>query len=116
MAKFGQLFLKKGRWNGEQLISEEWCTESTSEHIDPNDFSASYTWCDGYGYQWWQKDYTYDKKVFHTYFALGWGGQQITMIHELETVIVLTGGNWYTSEKISCHNLIEDYIIPALPD
>ena len=58
MAKFGQLFLNKGAWDGEQVISEEWCTLSTSRHIDPNDYSGNFNWSDGYGFQWWQKDYT----------------------------------------------------------
>jgi CubicO group peptidase (beta-lactamase class C family) len=116
MAKFGQLFLNKGTWNGEQVISEEWCTLSTSKHIDPNDFSGNFNWSDGYGFQWWQKDYTSSRNVYHSYFASGWGGQKIIIIPELETVIVFTGGNYYTAEKISCYSIVEDYIIPALTE
>jgi CubicO group peptidase (beta-lactamase class C family) len=116
MAKFGQLFLNKGAWDGEQVISEEWCTLSTSRHIDPNDYSNNFNWSDGYGFQWWLKDYTSSKKVYHSYFASGWGGQQIIVIPELETVIVFTGGNYYTNEKISSYTIVEDYIIPALQD
>ena len=116
MAKFGQLFLNKGVWNGEQVISEEWCTQSTSSHIYPNDYSSSFKWSDGYGFQWWQKDYSYNRKVYHSYFASGWGGQLIIIIPEFETVIVFTGGNYYTDEKISRFTIVEDYIIPALQD
>ncbi|MBG0860249.1 MAG: serine hydrolase [Bacteroidales bacterium] len=116
MAKFGQLFLNKGAWYGEQLISEAWCTESTSMHIDPNDFSTVYRWSDGYGFQWWQRDYTSGRKSYNSYFASGWGGQLIIVIPELETVIVFTGGNYYTGEKISCYTVVEDYIIPASTD
>jgi len=114
MAKFGQLFLNNGFWDGEQVISEEWCTLSTSRHIDPNDFSGNFNWSDGYGFQWWQKDYNSNKKEYHSYFASGWGGQQIIVIPVLETVIVFTGGNYYTNEKISCYTIVEDYIIPAI--
>jgi CubicO group peptidase (beta-lactamase class C family) len=116
MAKFGQLFLDKGVWNNKQVISEEWCTLSTSKHIDPNDFSGNFNWSDGYGFQWWQKDYTSSRKAYHSYFASGWGGQKIIIIPELETVIVFTGGNYYAAEKISCYSIVEDYIIPALTD
>lgn len=114
MAKFGQLFLNKGNWNNEQLISEKWCMESTSTQIDPNDFSTAWSWSDGYGFQWWQRDYTFNKREYHSYFASGWGGQHIIIISELETVIVFTGGNYFTNEKISCYEIVEEYIIPAL--
>ena len=85
-----------------------------SEHIDPNDFSGNFTWSDGYGFQWWQKDYTSSRKAYHSYFASGWGGQLIIVIPEIETVIVFTGGNYFTDEKISCYEIVEEYIIPAL--
>ena len=55
-----------------------------------------------------------NKKVYHSYFASGWGGQLIIVIPDLETVIVFTGGNYYTNEKISCYTIVEDYIIPAI--
>jgi CubicO group peptidase (beta-lactamase class C family) len=116
MAKFGQLFLDKGIWNNEQVISEEWCTLSTSKHIDPNDYSDNYKWSDGYGFQWWQKNYTYAGKTYHSYFASGWGGQLIIVFPQLEMVIVFTGGNYYTGGKISCYAIVEDYILPALTD
>lgn len=114
MAKFGQLFLNRGIWDGEQLISEEWCIESTSRHIDPNDFTTSFNWSDGYGFQWWQKAYESAGNKYDTYFASGWGGQQIIVIPQLETVVVFTGGNYFTNEKISCYEIVEEYIIPAL--
>jgi CubicO group peptidase (beta-lactamase class C family) len=116
MAKFGQLFLDKGAWNNEQVISEEWCTLSTSKHIDPNDYSDNYDWSDGYGFQWWQKDYTSGGKTYHSFFASGWGGQLIVVIPQINIVIVFTGGNYYTVEKISCYSIVEDYIIPALTE
>jgi len=114
MAKFGQLFLNKGTWNNVRVISEEWCTLSTSKHIDPNDFSDNYDWSDGYGFQWWQKDYASGGKTYHSFFASGWGGQLIVVIPQIDIVIVFTGGNYYTAEKISCYSLVEDYIIPSL--
>ncbi len=46
MAKLGQMYLNGGRWNGESIVSKDWVTESTREHIisvnSPN-----------YGFQWW---------------------------------------------------------------
>jgi len=37
----------------------------------------------------------------------------IIVIPELEAVIVFTGGNYFTNEKISCYEIVEEYIIPA---
>ena len=116
MAKFGQLFLDKGEWNNEQVISEEWCTLSTSRHVDPNEYSNDFNWSDGYGFQWWQKDYASGGKTYHSFFASGWGGQLIVVIPEIDIVIVFTGGNYYTAEKISCYSIVEDYIIPSLTE
>lgn len=48
-AKFGQLFLQGGRWNGEQIIPANWVADSTTNHA-PNVHPVRGT---GYGYQWW---------------------------------------------------------------
>lgn len=45
LARFGQLYLQNGNWNGKQLVPAEWVRESTSVQID----NGSY----GYGYQFW---------------------------------------------------------------
>ena len=48
MARLGQLMLRKGRWNGDQLIPEEWVVRSTSV-VSPlkGDIHC------GYGILWW---------------------------------------------------------------
>ena len=56
MAKFGQLYLNKGKWNGNQIVPSEWVANSTiplDKHVQPNagDEFSSDSW--GYGYQWW---------------------------------------------------------------
>ena len=56
MAKFGQLYLNNGKWNGNQIVPSEWVANSTiplDKHVQPNaggEFSSD-AW--GYGYQWW---------------------------------------------------------------
>jgi CubicO group peptidase (beta-lactamase class C family) len=58
-AKFGQLFLNEGSWNGEQVISQEWVAESTQPLI-PDDYASYYPeWFSQfpgtgyYKYMWW---------------------------------------------------------------
>jgi len=51
IAKFGQLYLQKGTWNGKQLISKEWVAAASSKQIENGKYDNS--WGYGYGYQFW---------------------------------------------------------------
>lgn len=56
LAKMGQLFLDKGRWNGKQLVSEAWISEAMSVQImqpQPANGRGNEDWLNGYGYQMW---------------------------------------------------------------
>jgi CubicO group peptidase (beta-lactamase class C family) len=110
MAKFGYLFLNGGLWNGERIISKEWIDTSTSKHIDLDHYWSE---LDGYGYQWWLWE-NIGNSDFSAYAASGWGGQWIIASPNLNTVIVATGGNYYTTEAISIQTILADYIIPAI--
>lgn len=46
LARFGLLFARNGRWEGEQIIPESWVKESTSSYSDTGPSG-------GYGYMWW---------------------------------------------------------------
>jgi CubicO group peptidase (beta-lactamase class C family) len=81
MARIGYLFLKGGRWDGRQIVSRRWVQEATRKHIDAPGAA-------GYGYQWWlQKDPP-------RFEALGRAGQRITVIPQLNMVVVFTGGGF----------------------
>jgi CubicO group peptidase (beta-lactamase class C family) len=91
-AKFGRLFLNEGEWNGRQIISRAWVTESTSP--DPNDtrvWDSDPEWKEAGGYYkyfWWGKvadDGTYD------YVATGHLGQKIYVAPDENVVIVRFG-------------------------
>ena len=49
MAKLGQLYLQKGKWNGQQIIPEFWVEVSTAKHKES--IEGTY----GYGYQIWME-------------------------------------------------------------
>ena len=51
LAKFGQLFLQQGTWNGKQVIRKEWVSRASSKQIENGHNDSS--WGFGYGYQFW---------------------------------------------------------------
>ena len=53
IAKFGQLYLQKGQWGGNQLIPESWVEEASTKQIS-NGSSTNNDWAQGYGYQFWR--------------------------------------------------------------
>lgn len=91
-AKFGYLYLKKGKWENEQIISKTWITESLKpvysryKELDIIDF---------YGYQWWLlpalKNYKKYNLPQSTYLAWGLYTQQIFIIPEKDLLIVRLG-------------------------
>jgi CubicO group peptidase (beta-lactamase class C family) len=58
LARMGMLFLYKGKWNGRQLLSDEWCKMATSNQVSstvpvyPGD-RASVEGSGSYGFNWW---------------------------------------------------------------
>jgi len=107
MAKFGYLYLRKGIWNGTQIISEEWIDNSIENHITP-----PVNWAYGYGYLWWLKRYYTVKGVYHSFNAEGWGGQQIIVIPSENMVVVFTGANYVSNPPND--EIMSSYILPAL--
>lgn len=83
LALFGQLYLQKGEWNGQQLVPAEWVAEATSNLV-PND-ADGIDWKSGYGYQFWQnRD--------GSYRGDGAFGQFVLVFDELDAVVVITSG------------------------
>ena len=73
LARFGQLYLQKGKWQGQQVISEEWISASTHPHSVIQD--------GGYGYMWWIRP-------DGSYYAAGYHGQYVLILPKEEMVIV----------------------------
>lgn len=81
-ARFGQLFLDGGQWNGRQVIPASWVRASTTA------YSATDRGSMGYGYLWW----TLNPSVFGPGAALasGYGGQAIAIVPSKHLVVVQT--------------------------
>lgn len=95
MAKIGQLMLQKGKWNGTQLISEDWIQKITTPVTPVDTVSKRYNRDVSspvqlsYGYMWWLYERFYDNPDFEgAYAAHGAFGQFITVIPKRNIVIV----------------------------
>ena len=97
MARFGLLFLRKGKWNNQQIISEKWVSESTSS---PSIFRGSHI-SDGYGYMWWVCN-SGSFKGGSMYSARGTCGHSIRVL-PTENIVYVHRVNTYGWEKVSRH-------------
>ncbi len=109
MAKFGQLFLQKGIWNGKQVLSSAWIEEATTKKIDQNPDAPqavrdSSDWLQGYCYQMWRCRHD-------GYRADGAYGQYIIVLPDQDAVIAVTCESPDMQSEI---NLIWQYLLPAI--
>lgn len=81
IAKFGQFYLQKGKWNGKQLLPESWIKEATDKRTESQ--SGDNEWSQGYGYQFWRC-----KPGF--YRGDGAFGQFCMVMPEQDAVLVMT--------------------------
>ena len=112
MAKLGQLFLNGGRWQGKQIVSEEWVRQSTENHIDAAQIPAAAR-AEGYGYQWWLGSFKAGNRVVKSYSARGRGGQFIIVFPDQHMVAVFTSGadNPLTFQPL---DILQRDILPAV--
>jgi WD40 repeat protein len=87
MAKFGQLFLNEGVWDGNRILSSSWIKECSQDHIEGIPRSGMPQPA-GYGYQFWLNSYPNAEGQY--YYALGFGGQTIQIFPKYDLVIVTT--------------------------
>lgn len=113
IAKLGQLYLQKGKWEGKQLISPEWVAQATSKQV-PNDAEShakiGADWKEGYGFQFW--------RCRHNAFrGDGAGGQFCLVIPEQDVVISITAdtGNMQGELDAVWSTLLPAFRADALP-
>ena len=111
MAKFGLLYLQKGKWNGKQIIPEWWVNESFKKRVDFDVEGRGHE--TGYGYLWWIQEPDANNKEDHiVYSARGAFGQYIFIIPDHDMVIVVTAD---TKGEVYEHpvEFIYSHILPA---
>jgi CubicO group peptidase (beta-lactamase class C family) len=88
-ARFGLLFLRKGKWKNQQLISQQWINDA----VKPSSVNKSY------GYMWWLNEEDHLKNLSKKiYYAEGFGGNTILIDTENDLVIV---SRWLEPSKLS---------------
>lgn len=108
MAKFGQLFLQKGQWKGQQILPAAWVEEASSlkiiQHPElPAEKRAASDWEQGYCYQMW-------RCRNNAYRGDGAFGQYIIVMPEQDAVIAITSE---TSDMQDELNLVWKHLLPA---
>ncbi|CAM4500673.1 CubicO group peptidase (beta-lactamase class C family) [Paenibacillus endophyticus] len=103
IAKFGQLYLQRGVWNSQRLLSEAWIDEATSKQIANGDGGAS-DWAQGYGYQFWRCRHG-------LYRGDGAFGQFCIVMPEHDAVLAMTSG---TNDLQGVMDAVWDHLLPAM--
>jgi CubicO group peptidase (beta-lactamase class C family) len=87
LARIAYLYLRGGRWNGRQIVSEQWVRRSITPQVRVRDGV-------GYGYSWWLNT-TRQPPVFE---AVGRGGQRAAVLPDEDLVVVFNAGGVDTDE------------------
>ncbi|WP_461128741.1 serine hydrolase domain-containing protein [Spirosoma aerophilum] len=107
IAKFGQLYLQKGIWNGKRLISESWIADATRAEVQSKggkgDASVN-DWIQGYGYQFWRCRHD-------AYRGDGAFGQYCIVLPKEDAVIAITSE---TGNMQAVLDAVWDHILPAI--
>jgi len=109
MAKFGQLYLDGGVWNGLQLLSNDWVSRSLQTSVE-----LKWDYTSGYGYQWWLGEFDLQGQAISFYSARGFGGQFVVVVPEYDLVVAFTAHNYDNDLYDSPFRLIEQIILPAI--
>ena len=108
IAKFGQLYLQNGKWNGKQIVPAKWIAAATSKQVD-NDQSVVYPktdWQVGYGFQFWQCRHD-------AYRGDGKDGQFCLVLPKQDAVIAMTADCRQMQDQL---DLVWKYLLPSFKD
>ena len=103
LAKFGQLYLQHGSWQGQQLLATDWVALATARQTS-NGSNPDSDWNQGYGFQFW--------RCRHNAFrGDGAFGQYCVVMPEQDTVVAINSG---VKDMGAVLNVIWDKLLPAL--
>jgi CubicO group peptidase (beta-lactamase class C family) len=104
IARFGQLYLQKGRWGDRQVVPATWVAEATSRQVSNGDPKQPSDWSQGYGYQFWrsQRD---------AYRGDGAFGQFCVVLPGQDAVLAITSG---VGDMQAVLNAAWEHLLPGL--
>jgi CubicO group peptidase (beta-lactamase class C family) len=112
LAKLGQLYLQKGKWNGKQILPESWVEEATSVKMQqkPDITQAQrdslHDGMQGYCYQFW-------RAKNNSYMANGANGQFVLVMPDKDAVVVFTANSMDMWGELA---MVWKYLYPAIQD
>jgi len=106
VAKFGQLYLNNGQWDGKQVVSEDWIKKSTQGHFNTKE----------YGYLWRLTEFDFNDTKINCYYGTGFGLQKLYVFPALDLVVVLTQRNYrrMPQGEEETQDIIKNYILKAI--
>lgn len=105
IAKFGQLYLQKGKWNGQQLIPVDWVEQATAKQVS-NGSNPTSDWDQGYGFQFWRCRHG-------AYRGDGAFGQFCIVLPAQDAVVAITADAKDMQGEL---NVVWEHLLPAFQD
>ncbi|MDZ4718141.1 MAG: serine hydrolase [Roseiflexaceae bacterium] len=103
IARFGQLYLQQGQWQGRQLIVPAWIAQATTQQIS-NGSDPNSDWAQGYGFQFWCCRH-------NAYRGDGAFGQYCVVMPDQNAILAVTAG---LGDMQPLLNLVWEHLLPAL--
>jgi hypothetical protein len=103
IARFGQLYLQKGVWQGERILPAAWVEDATARQVD-NAPNENPEWEQGYGYQFWRCRH-------NAYRGDGAFGQFCIVMPEQDAVLAITSG---VGNMQAVLDLVWEHLLPAM--
>lgn len=110
LARFGLLYLSKGKWEDDQIIPEAWVEMSTTRQSEGSMQGGG----GEYGYQWWVTALQVGSEQVQVAYALGYAGQFVYIVPEFNMVLVATSQN--PGYPFVIRSYMERYILKSLID
>ncbi len=104
IARFGQMYLQKGIWQGQRLVPEEWIAEATKATSDNRNTQTNPDWTEGYGYQFWRCRH-------NAYRGDGAFGQYCIVLPEQDAVLAMISG---VQDMQVVLNKVWEHLLPAM--
>jgi hypothetical protein len=104
IARFGQLYLQKGVWDGKRILAEEWIAEATKATSDNSNTQTNPDWTVGYGYQFWRCRHD-------CYRGDGAFGQYCIVMPEQDAVLAIIGG---VRDMQAVLDKVWEHLLPAM--